>query len=596
MDTVNSYSSDIETQFKLPIYYNDMKKHLQDNIINDLELTKTVDKTERSIYTYIFTPSNCFGEIMLESCSKYYTTDVSFLKDTQIMLKSYGDREMNIKEDVTNFTIPDFDSIFTAWKEIKGETSFCEKYLYIDWDFCKFLNKNSMFLQAMSMYNIISPIISLFLPIFILIIPFFIIKLKGLTLSMNEYADILKIIISNHAIGKIFTSFHEVDMNQKLYLLISAAFYIFSIYQNILTCIKFYVNTKKIHYYLSLFKEYLHYTVHSMENHLEITKHLGNYANFNDVLNKNKEILLQLHHKLVRISPLNMSLVKLLEIGDVLHCFYEIYDNEQYNAAFLYSFGFHGYINNIDGLKQNILEKHINFCNFDNNKRIKQNTNHKEKKQKRKNIFKSAYYPNLISKKHVKNTCNLQTNMLITGPNASGKTTLLKTILINTILSQQFGCGCYKKANFVPYDFLHCYLNIPDTSSRDSLFQAEARRCKEIIDCINENENKTHLCIFDELYSGTNPEEATISAIAFMEYLVKKQNVTCLLTTHYINVCKTLEDNIHITNCNMKTIIEKDKLQYKYEIQKGISEIKGGLQVLFEMNYPREIIDKTKEI
>ena len=35
------------------------------------------------------------------------------------------------------------------------------------------------------------------------------------------------------------------------------------------------------------------------------------------------------------------------------------------------------------------------------------------------------------------------------------------------------------------YDKIHCYLNIPDTSNRDSLFQAEARRCKEIIDALS---------------------------------------------------------------------------------------------------------------
>ncbi len=65
--------------------------------------------------------------------------------------------------------------------------------------------------------------------------------------------------------------------------------------------------------------------------------------------------------------------------------------------------------------------------------------------------------------------------MIITGPNASGKTTILKTTLINTILTQQFGCGFYSEATMYPFNHIHCYLNIPDTSGRDSLFQSETR-------------------------------------------------------------------------------------------------------------------------
>lgn len=582
-ETTTNTELDVESHFKLPIFYNTHKKELNENIINDLELTKTIDDKEQSIFSHVFKPSTCFGEMMLKSFGQYYTTDVSFLKDTQTMLQKYTPLPDTIK----HLDSYEFQRIFSAWKEIKGETGFCEKYLYIDWEFGKMLNKNAQFLQAMSIYNIISPILSLFLPIIILIVPFFIIKLKGLHLSMHEYIDTLKIIVSNHAIGKIFTSFHEVDMNQKIYLIISAAFYVFSIYQNILICIRFYSNMKKIHDYLFLFKDYLQYTIYSIDSYLEITNELQNYSIFNNELNNNKNVLSQFHNQLTKITPLQFSFVKTMEIGHVMKCFYDLYENKIYNDAFVYSFGFHGYLTNISGLKMNILEKHIRACKFMNNKHNKHN---------KKNVFEQAYYPNLISRNHIKNNCNLNKNIIITGPNASGKTTMLKTILINSILSQQFGYGCYKKAKIAPYDFLHCYLNIPDTSGRDSLFQAEARRCKEIIDCINEHKDKTHLCIFDELYSGTNPEEATISAIAFMEYLVKHKNVSCLLTTHYIDVCKKLNDNVNITNYNMKTVVEKDKLRYKYVIQEGISEIKGGLKVLSDMNYPSEIINKTTNV
>ena len=53
---------------------------------------------------------------------------------------------------------------------------------------------------------------------------------------------------------------------------------------------------------------------------------------------------------------------------------------------------------------------------------------------------------------------HLDKNLIITGPNASGKTTILKTTLINIILTQQMGCGFYSSGNLHPFKYIHCYL------------------------------------------------------------------------------------------------------------------------------------------
>jgi DNA mismatch repair ATPase MutS len=185
-------------------------------------------------------------------------------------------------------------------------------------------------------------------------------------------------------------------------------------------------------------------------------------------------------------------------------------------------------------------------------------------------------------------------NIIITGPNASGKTTTLKTALMNIIITQQVGYGFYKNATIQPYKYIHCYLNIPDTSGRDSLFQAEARRCKEILDIVQDNNRRqTHFCVFDELYSGTNPDEAVLSAHAFMKYLIKFKNVNCILTTHFIDLCKKLDTNDSIENYHMSTNKSGNDFNYSYLLKKGISNIKGGVKVLCDMNYPKEIIDNT---
>jgi len=291
-------------------------------------------------------------------------------------------------------------------------------------------------------------------------------------------------------------------------------------------------------------------------------------------------MLVKLYLELQKITPFNsFSFSKINEIGHVMCIFYQIYDNPEYNNALVYSFGFNGYFKVLSQTIHNINENKLTKTTF---------------VKKGKPIIKNMYYPKFIGSNKetiVKNNCNFNKNMIITGPNASGKTTTIKTVLLNIILSQQIGYGCFESLKLCPYDKIHCYLNIPDTSGRDSLFQAEARRCKEIIDCIDEETNKTHFCIFDELYSGTNPDEAITSANAFMDYIVKNKNVTCILTTHYIKLCKKLAKNKAIMNYNMKTIKKNDNFEYTYELEEGISKIKGGLKVLHDMNYPKAILD-----
>jgi hypothetical protein len=579
---------DINNIFKIPICYNDKVQKLNNTIITDLELVQSIDRDESPIYDNVFKPSNRASEQVIKQIAQYYTTDIDYLKETQQLTKNINSEELNTIHNKYSFSDFEINDIVSSWEEIKGETGFCEKYLYIDWDFAKNLNNNPQFLQLMSLYNIASPILSLCLPIFILIIPFFVIKLKGIELSIAQYIEILKTLIANHAIFKIFTKFHQVDNGQKIYLLLSSAFYLFSIYQNILVCIRFYSNMQKIHNYISKFKKYLAYTLDIIDYYNFKSNKLTKYEKFTTELEQNRRVLLHLYNDLSKITPFTFSFSKITEIGHIMYSFYQIYDNSQYNDSILYSFGFNGYFNMLSHIGTLGSKSKLTKTTFiDTSDKIKG-----------KPSFKKMYYPKFInndSSEIIKNDCNLNKNMIITGPNASGKTTTLKSAFINILLSQQIGYGCFDSLKLIPFYKLHCYLNVPDTSGRDSLFQAEARRCKEIIDCIDEETGNglTHFCIFDELYSGTNPDEAVISANAFMDYIVKNENVTCILTTHYIKLCKKLSKNKMIKNYNMKTLKKNDNFEYTYELHEGISKVKGGLKVLHDMNYPKEILDLT---
>ena len=271
--------------------------------------------------------------------------------------------------------------------------------------------------------------------------------------------------------------------------------------------------------------------------------------------------------------------MKITEIGYLLKMFYELHSNISYEKSLKYSVGFNGYIHHLHSIYKNVQNDNLNYTKFDTSSRTK---------------IKEQYYPSYVDKEHIKNTCIINKN-IITGPNASGKTTLLKTTALNIIFSQQYGVGFYKSCTLNPYAHIHSYLNIPDTSGRDSLFQAESRRCKEILTNIQDNPNDRHFTIFDELFSGTNPAEATKSAYAFLLYLSQYDNVDYVLTTHYTSICKKLEKKVKLQNYKMDVHMnENGHIKYTYRIKKGISKIQGATLILEEMKYPNEIIDTIK--
>jgi DNA mismatch repair ATPase MutS len=280
------------------------------------------------------------------------------------------------------------------------------------------------------------------------------------------------------------------------------------------------------------------------------------------------------------ITPFSNRLSKLCEIGDTMSIFFNLHVNERYDRAMRYGMHFIGYLDNLSSISDMHLKGRIAKC----------------KLTKGECKFTDAYYAPLHGSDPVSNSYSLDGNMIITGPNASGKTTLLKTTLFNLLFTQQCGLGFYKKATINPYSKFHCYLNIPDTSARDSLFQAEARRCKEILDSVGSgSEDERHFCIFDELYSGTNPYEAVASSHSLLEYL-SKTKCTFLLTTHFLELCHKLDDLGNVSNCQMSTkVSDDDTFVYEYKLKKGISEIKGGLKILKGLDYPEAILSKAKE-
>ena len=143
--------------FKLPIQY---IKHYNtnDNIKNDLELIDSYNKNSDesdSVYNIIFKPKTELGKESISNFSNYYTTDTTFLKNTQSFIKS-----------IKNMTI-DYDTINTTlsnWNYIKNDNEFIKKYQYIEFDRFEFLNHSTLVLTVLTILNLFSPLIQLLSP------------------------------------------------------------------------------------------------------------------------------------------------------------------------------------------------------------------------------------------------------------------------------------------------------------------------------------------------------------------------------------------------------------------------------------------------
>lgn len=537
-ETPEEYKESIP--FKLPIQY--IKNEEINTIIKiDLEMPH--------IY------KNLVGDsLLLNQWSSYYTTNKDFLRDTQRHIVSVP-------------TIETDNTILDTYRKFKGETSFVEKYQYIGLKLFKKFNYSSVFLHGLGLYNLSSPVISLFTPLLILIVPFLILKMRGIPITVNLYIEFLRSMIQRNSIYTLFTKFNQISFQQRVSSLITLMFYFFQIYSNIMSCISFYKNIHTVSDFLEKYKIHIKKSIDNMNLLQNNIVKYKTYKDFYDEIEEHKQSLNSLYCRLKLILPFKNTISRISQLGLIMNLNYEIYMEKDFDRSFMFSIYLNQYITDMNSLKL-LVKKKIHKCKFRKNTKME-----------------GMYYLPHIHDKPVVNTIDLSHNIMITGPNAAGKTTILKSLLINLLMSQQFGYGCYKKANIKLYDNFHSYLNIPDTSGRDSLFQAEARRCKDILVNILDNPNETHCCIFDEIYSGTNPRDAVDCASIYLDEMNKyKANVDYVLTTHYIELCETFDKKI--LNLKMNVIAHEDKIEYLYKIVNGISYVHGGKQVMKDLDYP----------
>lgn len=583
------------TVFKLPIeHLTDEVYELSPIVASDLELVLG----ENPIYESLFSIGNQneFARQILPKYQRKYTTKVDFLEDTQCVIKN-----MNYGFFTTSEMSVTCNELQKQWSDVKHDPKFIESYGYIEWSLLEPWNHSATALQSVTLSNMLSPLMSFFIPILFLLFPFIILKIQGIEISLTGYLKVLKEIAKHHFIGKALTTFESFSIENTIYLFGTLALYGLQMYQNTMQCLRFYNNTEKMNKDLCVWKKFIAHSKSQIRVFLEKNNKLSSYTSFCETLKRHNTVLDEIEEMLQPVCPFTMSITKSTEIGYMLKCYYEFHTNSVFENTILYCMGFEGFLKLMKGVSSQLNKGVIQYASYCRGESL-------EVQDESGNVLPECSITQQYFPSHEKGesesecVCNdvvLDTFGVITGPNASGKTTYLKTTAINVILCQQLGVGYFAACKMRPYTKIHSYLNIPDTSGRDSLFQAESRRCKEILDSIKEDAGR-QFCIFDELYSGTNPKEATKAAYAFLEYLRQFKHVDLFLTTHYVSICdewtEKSENKRKIENYQM--VVEQTETRNipTYKIAPGISYIEGAIGILEDMNYPEEMIAMVKDV
>lgn len=191
------------------------------------------------------------------------------------------------------------------------------------------------------------------------------------------------------------------------------------------------------------------------------------------------------------------------------------------------------------------------------------------------------YHP--LLKNPVKNSITIRENVtLITGPNMSGKSTLLKSLGL-TVLLARLGLAVPAAACQLPFfDSISVAIDLhDDLKSGYSHFMKEVVTLKNIV--LAAGEGKKCFAIFDELFRGTNPEDALAITETTIRGLTRWPDSYFFISTHLHQLRDSLDEHTHpIGTRYIACRLEKGHPVFSYTLQEGWSDLKIG-QVIFEL-------------
>lgn len=203
--------------------------------------------------------------------------------------------------------------------------------------------------------------------------------------------------------------------------------------------------------------------------------------------------------------------------------------------------------------------------------------------------IKDAYHP--MIDEPIKNSMRENKCVLITGSNASGKSTFLKTMAINGILSQTIHTST---SSYYHASYFKIYSSMAlkdDLLGNESYYIVEIKSLKRILQV--GSEHIPTLCFVDEVLRGTNTLERIAASAQILDSFSKK-NVLCFAATHDIELTHILEKRYG--NYHFQEEVQGNDIIFDYKLYKGRAISRNAIKLLGIMGYEQEIIDKATDL
>ena len=187
-------------------------------------------------------------------------------------------------------------------------------------------------------------------------------------------------------------------------------------------------------------------------------------------------------------------------------------------------------------------------------------------------VFTGLFHP--LLRDPVENSGRFTKDVLLTGSNASGKSTFLKALAVNAILGQSLLTCAAKGCRFRPGPVLTSMAVKDDISAGESYFMAEVRSLIRLTDAARQGRC---LLLIDEILRGTNTGERLAASQAVLEEL-HRRDCLCVAATHDRELTGRLGGAYH--NYHFQETLTEEGVQFDYALREGPANTQNAIRLL----------------
>lgn len=194
---------------------------------------------------------------------------------------------------------------------------------------------------------------------------------------------------------------------------------------------------------------------------------------------------------------------------------------------------------------------------------------------------------------------NTPQNVIITGPNAGGKSTITKSFIEAIILAQSLGIAPANELIFTPFNKIMTYLNITEDAAEGlSTFRSGARRAQEA-QAISDMAKNLGFCLIalDEVFNGTTYKEGQAAAYSLIKRLGQSAHNICIANTHFPLISNLETETGLFKNYKVYvTFDENNKIKRPFKIVPGISDQIVTFKILQEEGFGDDFIEMAQTV